>query len=90
MLSVVILRTPELQLGYVADVLNQIFLVFPNYAVGMGIFQLSTNFQLSKQCHIYYNLDYFCPAFPDTVCCAKCNPKINLDIYQRSFDHEVT
>ncbi|ODN05940.1 ATP-binding cassette sub-family A member 3 [Orchesella cincta] len=70
MLSVVIIQIPELHLGYIADILNKIFLIFPNYALGMGIVQLSTNYQLSKQCP-NYNLDFLCPAFPNSFCCAK-------------------
>lgn len=70
MLSVVVIQIPELRLGYIADILNQIFLIFPNYALGMGIVQLSTNFQLAKQCH-YYNVEFLCPVFPDSFCCAK-------------------
>ncbi|CAL8096130.1 unnamed protein product [Orchesella dallaii] len=70
MLSVVIIQIPELRLGYIADILNKIFLIFPNYALGMGIVQLSTNYQLSKQCP-NYNLDFLCPAFPNSFCCAK-------------------
>lgn len=70
MLSVVIIQIPELHLGFIADALNKIFLIFPNYALGMGIVQLSTNYQLERQCP-NYNLDFLCPAFPDSFCCAK-------------------
>lgn len=74
MLAVVIISVPEFHLGYISDELNKVFLIFPNYALGMGIVQLSTNYQLSRQCP-NYNLDYLCPAFPDSFCCAKCKGK---------------
>lgn len=76
MLSVVIIQIPELHLGFVADALNKLFLVFPNYALGMGIVQLSTNYQLERQCP-NYNLDFLCPAFPDSFCCAKRKATLN-------------
>jgi hypothetical protein len=71
MLTVVIIQIPEFGLEYVADILNSIFLIFPNYALGMGIVQLSTNYQIARDC-MKWNLEFICPVFPDSVCCAKC------------------
>jgi len=71
MLSVAITQIPELDLSEVATLLNKIFLIFPNYALGMGVVQLSSNYQLQQQC-ASFNLEFLCPAFPKSFCCAKC------------------
>jgi len=71
MLTVVICQIPELRIGHVADLLNDIFLIFPNYALGMGIVQLSINYQLNRQCSSQLNLEFLCDAFPENLCCAR-------------------
>ena len=73
MLTVVICQIPELGTQHVADLLNNVFLIFPNYALGMGIVQLSTNYQLNQQCSSELNLEFLCDAFPDNLCCARGN-----------------
>lgn len=70
-LTVIIIQTPEFELESVADTLNNIFLIFPNYALGMGIVQLSVNYQFAKDCAMN-NLEFLCPVAPDSYCCAKC------------------
>ncbi|XP_035705489.1 ATP-binding cassette sub-family A member 3 isoform X2 [Folsomia candida] len=72
-LTVVMIQTREFQLESLADTLNSIFLIFPNYALGMGIVQLSTNFQFARDC-VRFNLEFVCPAFPSSVCCSKLKP----------------
>jgi len=71
MLTVVITQIPELGLGHVSELLNDIFLVFPTFALGMGIVDLSTNYQLNRQCSRELNLEFVCDAFPDNLCCAR-------------------
>jgi hypothetical protein len=78
MLTVAIIQIPELRLGHIADALNQVFLIFPNYALGMGVVQLSTNFQFTRDCS-KFSLEFICPAFPDTFCCAKRKEFKKLD-----------
>jgi len=87
MLTVVICQIPELQIFHVAELLNDIFLIFPNFALGMGIVDLSTNFQLNKQCTKELNLEFICDAFPDNICCSKGTSPSNtlITIYVSFF-----
>lgn len=68
MLSFVIVSIPELNLAKVAETLNNLFLVFPNYAVGIGIVQLSTIYQIQQQCQSFASA-YFCATLPNHFCC---------------------
>lgn len=72
MFAVSLIQNPEFQLEALADEMNKYLLVFPNYALGMGIVQLSTNYHLTKSCSQNFNLEFLCLAYPDSVCCNKC------------------
>lgn len=72
MFAVSIIQNPEFHLEELANELNKYLLIFPNYAFGMGIVQLSTNYNLAKSCAQNFNLEFLCDAFPDNVCCMQC------------------
>lgn len=72
MLTVVIVQIPDLKLGAVVSTLNDVFLIFPNYALGMGIVQLSTNYHYQKLCS-EVELEYICDSYPDNPCCVQSN-----------------
>lgn len=71
MFAVSIIQNHAFQLEDLANEVNKYALVFPNYALGMGIVQLSTNYQLAKSCSKEFNLEHLCLAFPDSICCNK-------------------
>lgn len=47
---VVILRTPELELTNVAEILDWVFLLFPHYTITMSIFNLYQTYLSIKVC----------------------------------------
>jgi hypothetical protein len=47
---VVILRTPELELTHVAEILDWVFLLFPHYTITMSIFNLYQTYLSIKVC----------------------------------------
>ncbi|ODM97667.1 ATP-binding cassette sub-family A member 3 [Orchesella cincta] len=71
MFAIALIQNPEFGLEELADSINKYALIFPNYALGMGIVQLSSNFQLSKSCSQHFNLEFLCSAYPDSICCNK-------------------
>ena len=50
LITVVILQIPELQLVEVAEVLDWIFMVLPNYSLGMAFNNLYTNSRAVEYC----------------------------------------
>ncbi|XP_071520079.1 phospholipid-transporting ATPase ABCA3 [Panulirus ornatus] len=49
-ITVTILRIPDLQLGHVADLLDWIFLLFPSYAMATAITDVYSNYRSTKIC----------------------------------------
>jgi ATP-binding cassette subfamily A (ABC1) protein 3 len=72
-LAISILQVPDLDLVNVADSLEWVFMLFPNFNLGYGISLLSTNKQLHKMCPniIRFGAE-FCLTYPDNPCCTKC------------------
>lgn len=50
MIVVAIVTIAEFNLGTLADKLNDVFVIFPSYAVGNGMVQVSKNILLKEQC----------------------------------------
>ncbi|XP_042876783.1 phospholipid-transporting ATPase ABCA3-like isoform X3 [Penaeus japonicus] len=50
LITVTILRIPDLELGHVADLLDWIFLLFPSYAMASGITDLYNNWRIIGIC----------------------------------------
>lgn len=76
-IAVSVLQTEELELTHIADALEWIFMLLPNFNLGYGIAQLSANKQMKKFCPLVLavkvgEVDY-CTAEPDHLCCKKCN-----------------
>ncbi|KAK8753744.1 hypothetical protein OTU49_001413 [Cherax quadricarinatus] len=50
-ITVTILRIPDLQLGHVANLLDWIFLLFPSYAMATAITEVYSNFRSTEICN---------------------------------------
>ncbi|CAL8074946.1 unnamed protein product [Orchesella dallaii] len=82
MFAIALIQNPDFGLEEMADSINKYALVFPNYALGMGIVQLSSNYQLSQSCAQHFNLEFLCSAYPDSICCNKL--KVDYLDWERS------
>ena len=51
LITVTILRIPDLELGHIADLLDWIFMLFPPYAMASAITDLYTNVRFLKICN---------------------------------------
>lgn len=90
-MAITILQIPELDLLEAANILEWLFMLIPQYNLGYGIIQISTNSQLQKICPI--GLNPLFPLFDCTAdsesprysipCCEKC--KFILIIRFKSF-----
>ncbi|ODM97870.1 ATP-binding cassette sub-family A member 3 [Orchesella cincta] len=69
-LTITVLELPQVNQINIATVLHRVFLVFPTYALGRGITQLSINKKLVEKC-TGFNLEFLCEAAPDSYCCVK-------------------
>ncbi|CAL8113628.1 unnamed protein product [Orchesella dallaii] len=69
-LTITVLELPQVNQLSIATVLHRVFLVFPTYALGRGITQLSINKKLVEKC-TGFNLEFLCDAAPDSYCCVK-------------------
>ncbi|CAG7822963.1 unnamed protein product [Allacma fusca] len=70
MVIVIAMENPELGLGELAATLHNIFIFLPNYALGMGIIQISIHNDLKDLCGPF-DLDTMCKLDKDFVCCRK-------------------
>lgn len=73
LITVTILRIPDLDLGHVADLLDWIFLLFPSYAMASGITDLYNNWRIIGICKKEI-FDFLCEvkSFANP-CCKKTN-----------------
>ncbi|CAG7827997.1 unnamed protein product, partial [Allacma fusca] len=73
MLIVIILDVPEFDIQDLTDTLHNVFLLLPNYALGMGIVQITSHHDLQEFCGTF-DLTSFCAQSPDFICCVKYQP----------------
>ena len=79
-MAITILQIPQLDLLEVADVLDWVFMILPQYNLGIGLVQISSNSQLHRFCPsgfappLYFfdcNADKESPRC-NQQCCEKC------------------
>lgn len=80
LITVTILRIPDLELGHVADLLDWIFLLFPSYAMASGITDLYNNWRIIGICRKEI-FDFLCEikSFANPCC------KRELDFFYTSL-----
>lgn len=72
LLAVTILQIESLDLVHVADALEWVFMLFPNFDLGMSMSQLAMNRQLHEGCPFVMLSPAICQTEPDFICCKKC------------------
>jgi len=73
-LAISILQIPDLELLHIADALDWVFMLLPNYDLGIGISQMAANVQLQNLCPVYLGIvPGLCDNDPDNNCCLNCN-----------------
>ena len=75
-LAITILQTPDLDLTHIADVLDWFFMLLPQYNLGIGIVQISTNSLFHRICPFALDLGTCAEGFvlynPESFCCTQC------------------
>ncbi|CAG7829934.1 unnamed protein product, partial [Allacma fusca] len=70
MVMVLALENPELGLIDLATTLHDVFIFVPNYALGMGILQITVHHDLKDVCG-NFNLESMCQLDKNFICCRK-------------------
>uniref|UniRef100_UPI00398EE067 phospholipid-transporting ATPase ABCA3 isoform X2 n=1 Tax=Pristiophorus japonicus TaxID=55135 RepID=UPI00398EE067 len=62
-MTVNIMKIPEFGLTYLADILDKVFLILPNYCLGQALKHVYTNYQLISVCTISPVAEFLCESF---------------------------
>jgi len=76
-MGITILSIPDLNLVHVAEALDWVFMLIPQYNLGYGLIQISTNSQLHRMCPLGLEGNLFqCDSTElsnyNKQCCEKC------------------
>lgn len=71
MFSYIVLKSPEFDLEDYAGPFHHTLLLMPPYNMGLGVFMLAMNYDVTLGCQ-NVNLESLCELAPQSLCCTKC------------------